>query len=149
MEDQIVIHSFVQPFLPRVKIAYPFYLARSSTEPTASALQWLFGAKIGKRRSVTGWRKTEKRRRICACSGGPAKEPTGRIWRIRKKSKAGHGDRGIGIRGIGPKKTGRDRPVHGAAVIHRRQSPRLSLPPDHARWLYWIARTPNETTEKI
>ena len=52
---------------------------------------------------------------------------------------AGHGDRGGGGAGIGPKKTGRARPVHSAALIHRRQSPQLSLPPAQPRWLVEFA----------
>ena len=56
MTDQIHIHSFVQPFLPRVKIAYPLNQARSSTERTASALPWL-AILIGKRPNVKGWKK--------------------------------------------------------------------------------------------
>ena len=60
MADQIVIHSFVQPFLPRVKIAYPLYQARSSTEPTASALSWR-AIVIGQRPSVKGWKRRGNR----------------------------------------------------------------------------------------
>ena len=62
---------------------------------------------------------------------------------------AGQVDRGGGGAGIGPKKTGKDRPVQSAAVIHRRQSPQLSLPPAQPRWLQWIPRIPQKTTEKI
>ena len=146
---RLLFISSCSPFCPGTKSPSHSTRRRLRTEPTASALLWR-AAWIGKKPSVKGWKKKEKKSWGCARRGGRAKQPNGRMSRnAKKKPKAGHGDRGGGAT------TSREIPggdgtavEHGEAMKGVRQSRSLSLPLAHPHWRSKISNIPTETTER-